>query len=142
MASRLSASRPTECAASWVVRAARPITTMKPAARTGRLGTAADPAPVTRGGTLQGDRSLPAQAAMIASRGGSLGSRSGGGVVVMSVTIRWILAAAALVLLVGGLVFGMMPKAIHISDCGSVLNSADMSAKTHPAATVCTNALV
>ena len=55
----------------------------------------------------------------------------------MSATTRLTLGVAAVVLLVGGLVFGLMPKQIHIADCGSLFAPVDTAGMTTEAVDEC-----
>ncbi len=59
----------------------------------------------------------------------------------MPVTTRLMLGAAALVFLVGGIVSGMMPKQIHIAECGSPFFPAKTASMNSEAAYECTFAL-
>ena len=59
----------------------------------------------------------------------------------MTRTTRLLLAAAGLTLLALGLTLGLMPKEIHIAECGSPLFPADWSSMTHEAAQECQEAL-
>ena len=59
----------------------------------------------------------------------------------MSVRTRLIVAVAALVLLVGGVVLGRLPKQIHIAACGSPVAPAETTNQTHEAVSECGFAL-
>ena len=43
----------------------------------------------------------------------------------MSRTTRWCVGGAALMMVIGGIWLGLMPKAIHLADCGSPFLPAD-----------------
>lgn len=47
------------------------------------------------------------------------------------------LAVWALIFLVGGVVFGLIPKQIHIADCGTLFNPAEPANLTSEAASEC-----